>query len=202
MTFKSEDVQQVCHCHTTEGELSLKDTVRKQAGTIYTATHMSRHLSKQKVLNPALACWSFPDIWLITVRPLQQRKTADEKSESLQAQPVPTATCVLTCKILSPYVPPTYPPPSLSCSGPIRADKVKHLPCRVRAPQVGPRAQVDNITVTIDCVWVSAKTLFIAAAKQSAASSMITAPSCSLQINLWKLFGLARIHTRSSFFSF
>lgn len=83
----------------------------KQAGTIYTATHMSRHLSKQKVLNPALACWSVPDNWLITVRPLQQRKTADEKSESLQARPVPTATCVLTCKILSPYVPPTSPPP-------------------------------------------------------------------------------------------
>lgn len=55
-----------------------------------------------------------------------------------------------------------------------------------------PRAQVDNITVTIDRVWVSWKTLFTAAAKQSAAAShVITVRSCSLQINLWKLFGLA-----------
>lgn len=39
-----------------------EDTVRKQAGTIYKATHLTRHLSKQKVLNPALACLSVPDI--------------------------------------------------------------------------------------------------------------------------------------------
>lgn len=137
MTFKSEDVQQVCHCHATQGELSLKDTVRKHAGTIYTATHMSRHLSKQKVLNPALACWSVPDIWLITVRPLQQRKTADEKSESLQAQPVPTATCVLTCKILSPYVPPTYPHlPLLLWAHSCRQGKTSPLPCQ--SPAGGP----------------------------------------------------------------
>lgn len=66
-----------------------------------------------------------------------------------------------------------------------------------------PRAQVDNITVTTDRVWVSWKTLFTAAAKQSAAASyVITAQSCSLQINLWKLFGLAQKHTCSSFFFF
>lgn len=62
MTFRSEDLQDVCHCHTRQGELSLKDSVRKQAVTIYTATHLTRHLSKQKVLNPALACLSVPDI--------------------------------------------------------------------------------------------------------------------------------------------
>lgn len=118
LTFKSKALQEECHCHPTEGELSLKDTVRKQAVTIYTATHLTRHLSKQKVLNPALACLSVPDIWLITVRPLQQRKTADEKSESLQAQPVPTATCVLTCKILSPYVSSYIPPPPSPAPGP------------------------------------------------------------------------------------
>lgn len=116
--FKSEDRQEVCRCHPTQGELSLKDTVRKQAVTIYTATHLTRHLSKQKVLNPALACLSVPDIWLITVRPLQQRKTADEKSERLQAQPVPTATCVLTCKILPLYVSSYIPPPPSPAPGP------------------------------------------------------------------------------------
>lgn len=113
MSFKSEDLHQVCPCHTIK-EL----TVRKQAVTIYTATHLTRHLSKQKVLNPALACLSVPDIWLITVWPLQQRKTADEKSECLQAQPVPTATCVLTCKILSPYVSSSSPPPFSPAPGP------------------------------------------------------------------------------------
>lgn len=68
-------------------------------------------------------------------------------------------------------------------------------PCRW-----APRAQVDNITVTIDCVWVSSKTLFTAGAKQSAVTFVITAGNCSLLINLWKHFSLARKHTCSSSF--
>lgn len=65
-----------------------------------------------------IACLSVPDIWLMTVWPLQRRKTADEKSESLQAQPAPTATCVLTCKILPPYVSSYIPLPPSPAPGP------------------------------------------------------------------------------------
>lgn len=136
-TFESGD-QEICHCRATQNELSLKETVRKQAVTIYIATHLTRHLSKQKVLNPALACLSVPDIWLMTVWPLQQRKTADEKSESLQALPAPTATCVLTCKILSLYVPPTYPHlPLLLRAHSCRQGKTSPSPCQ--SPAGGPR---------------------------------------------------------------
>lgn len=40
MTFKSEDVRQVCRCHATQGELSLKDTVRKTGRNyLYCYTH-------------------------------------------------------------------------------------------------------------------------------------------------------------------
>lgn len=66
----------VRRCVIALNELSLKGVVRKQAVTIYTATHLTRHLSKQKVLNPALACLSSPDIRLITVWPLKRRKTS------------------------------------------------------------------------------------------------------------------------------
>lgn len=138
MTFKSEDVQQVCRCHATQGELSLKGRCEKTGrNSLYCHTHEQASI-QTKGLEPS-PCVLIRPRHLInnSAAVASKEKTADEKSASLQAQPVPTATCVLTCKILSPYVPPTHPHlPLLLWARSCRQGKTSPLPCQ--SPAGGP----------------------------------------------------------------
>lgn len=61
-----------------------------------------------------------------------------------------------------------------------------------------PRAQVDNITVTTDCVWVTSKTLFTAGAKQSALLCVITAGAAPYKLTRGNTLALHEMHTRNT----
>lgn len=90
------------------------------------------------------------------------------------------------------FLPRPLPTTSHLCSGPIRAEKIKHFSCCVRALQVGPVYSGRLYHCYYRPCLGQLKHTLHGRSKTKCSTVDDNSRSCSLQIILWKHFGLAR----------